>query len=446
MSQALSLPERTTVLIVGAGPVGMAAALSLHHQGIRDFVVVDAILAGENTSRAMVIQAATLEALNNIGCLDGILSIGVKVQEVGLHYGSSYLLTADFSLLEGRTKFPFGLTIPQAKTEAKMLEKLTELGIKVWRPIKVVSVKPSQQAADQDCFDVRFDSGEVLKAKYVVGADGVRSVVREQAGISYKDPHGDDNHDYGNLSQLVLGDVAFTSEPRIFTQGNKLSLTLSAGNMVLLAPFPPAASPDAKRTVYRLATSVPVEFGTAPSEPTIEYLQRLIDRHGPMELSSNPAINPHPTRIDKMYFSSRYKTRSAVAESFFAPRKAGQGGGFTLLVGDAAHCHSPIGGQGMSLGIRDAISLGPVLKAHIDSSAKNSGANPDKMFEEWSATRRDRAFNVVALTKRALGIFTAQGKMWPPFLFLMFSVLRFLGGFKFVKRNVAYRLSGLAEI
>jgi 2-polyprenyl-6-methoxyphenol hydroxylase-like FAD-dependent oxidoreductase len=435
----MSLPQRTTVLIVGAGPCGLAAALSLNHQGIHDIIIVDAILAGENSSRAMVIQAATLEALNNVGCLDKVLSVGDKVETLGLHDGSSYLLSTDFSLLSPYTKFPFALRVPQTETEAGMLEKLNELGIKVWRPFKVISLKPSQDTEER-LFDVQFESGDILKAKYVIGADGAHSVVRSEAGIPFNDPNGDEKHDYGNLSQLALGDVSFTSPPQLDTPDG-VSLTFSDGNFTLFTPFPADASPDKTRSVYRIVSSVPVEDGTAPHAPSAEYLQSLMDRCGPPSLSSDSAVNPHPTRVEKVYWSSRYRTRSAVAERYFARKPNGEGA--VLLIGDAAHIHSPIGGQGMSLGIRDAISLGPVLKAHIDSA---DGIASDTLFEEWAASRHKRAVSVVALTKETLGIITAPRRVWSPLLKLGFAVLRFLGTFKFVKRMVAYRLSGLAEI
>ncbi|KAF7342189.1 FAD-binding-3 domain-containing protein [Mycena venus] len=435
----MSLPQRTTVLIVGSGPCGLAAALSLNHQGIHDILIVDAVLAGENSSRAMVIQAATLEALNTVGCLDKLLSVGNKVEKLGLHDGSSYLLSSDFSLLSPYTKFPFALCIPQTETEAGMLEKLDQLSIKVWRPYKVVSLKPAQDAEEQ-LFDVQFESGDTVKAKYVIGADGAHSVVRSEAKIAFSDPNGDDDHDYGNLSQLALGDVAFTSPPQLDTPGDGVSLTFSDGDFTLFTPFPADASPDKTRNVYRIVSSVPAKDGTAPHAPSAEYLQSLLDRCGPPSLSSDPAVNPHPTRVEKVYWSSRYRTRSAVAVRYFAREP---NGGAVLLIGDAAHIHSPLGGQGMSLGIRDAISLGPVLKAHIDSA---NGVASDALFEEWAASRRKRAVSVVALTKETLGIITAPRRVWSPLLKLGFAVLRMLGTFKFVKRMVAYRLSGLAEI
>ncbi|KAJ7802307.1 FAD/NAD-P-binding domain-containing protein [Mycena leptocephala] len=416
----------------------MAAALSLNHQGVHDIVIVDAILAGENSSRAMVIQAATLEALNTVGCLDNLLAVGEKVERLSLYDGKSVLVSADFSLLSPYTKFPFGLVLPQSNTEAGMLEKLEQLGIKVLRPVKVASLKPSQ--GTEHMFDVQFESGETIQAKYVIGADGAHSVVRSEAGIAFNDPDGDEKQDYGAVSQLVLGDVSFTSPPQLSTtSSNGVSLTISDGKFALLAPFPAGISPDQTRTVYRFASSVPIEDGTAPHAPSTEYLQSLIDRCGPPSLSSDPAVNPHPTRIDKTYWSSRYRTRSAVAERYFTRK-----GGAILLIGDAAHIHSPIGGQGLSLGIRDAISLGPVLTKHIELAGQ--GKEEDALLEEWAAARRKRGVAVIALTKQAMGISTLPRKVWPPLMWVTFEVLRFMGRFKFVQRLVAYRLSGLAEI
>lgn len=266
------------------------------------------------------------------------------------------------------------------------------------------------------------------------------SQVRSEAGIAFNDPDGDEKHNYGAVSQLALGDVSFTSPPQLSTtSSNGLSLTISAGNFAILAPFPAATSPDPTRMVYRFVSGVPVEDGIAPHAPSTEYLQSLIDRCGPPSLSSDPAVNPHPTRIDKIYWSSRYRTRSAVAERYFTRK-----GGAILLIGDAAHIHSPIGGQGLSLGIRDAISLGPVLTKHIELAGQ--GKKEDMLLEEWAVTRHKRAVAVIALTKEAMGIITTPGKVWAPLVWIAYEVLRFMGRFKFVQRMIAYRLSGLAEI
>ncbi|KAF7366279.1 FAD-binding-3 domain-containing protein [Mycena sanguinolenta] len=432
----MSLPQQTTVLIVGAGPCGMAAALSLNHQGIHDIVIVDALLAGENSSRAMVIQAATLEVRRHyfVECVHSttstvstaFLSVGNKVETLGLHDGPSYLLSTDFSLLSPYTKFPFALGIPQTKTEAGMLEKLDQLGIKVWRPFKVVSLKPSQDEGRS--FEVRFESGDIIKARFAAKLE-LRSRI----------PMATNSTIMETFPSWPSATWHLPPPPQFAIPNQGVSITVSDGNFTLFARFPAKASPDKTRPVYRIACSVPVADGTAPHAPSAEYLQSLLDRVGPPALSSDPGINPHPTRIDHVYWSSRYRTRSAIADGYFAPTPNGTGA--VLLIGDAAHIHSPIGGQGMSLGIRDAISLGPVLKAHI----VESGAN-NKLFEDWASSRRQRALSVIALTKETMRIITAPQKIWSPFVTLGFAVLRFFGKFNFVKRMVAYRLSGLAEI
>ncbi|KAJ7026759.1 hypothetical protein C8F04DRAFT_1124121 [Mycena alexandri] len=419
----MTLPGQTTVLIVGAGPSGMAAALALKTQGINDIVIVDGLLAGENTSRAMVIQAATLEALDTVGCAEEILTVGRKAEQIGLIEGSSNLISADFSLLSSYTKYPFGVVLPQPSTEAAMLSKLDQFGIKVWRPFRVASLKPSSGPEDK-MVNVHFESGDIIQARYVIGADGAHSVIRHEAGIAFKDPNGNEKRDYGNLSQMVFGDVAFSSPLKLPT------------------PFITIVEdPDPTRPVHRFVCGVPKADGDPPHAPTTEYIQSLIDRCGPHSLSSDPAINPQPTRIEKTYWSSRYRTRCASADRFLWNQP---NGGTVLLIGDAAHIHSPIGGQGMSLGIRDAISLGRVLKLRLDSATE--GAVSEELLEEWAAGRRQRALSVIALTERTMGVITAQTTIWSPLRRLAFAFLRFASRFKFFQRLVAYRFSGLDEI
>ncbi|KAJ7737369.1 hypothetical protein B0H16DRAFT_1572322 [Mycena metata] len=118
-----------------------------------------------------------------------------------------------------------------------------------------------------------------------------------------------------------------------------------------------------------------------------------------------------------------------------------------LLVGDLAHIHSPIGGQGMPLGIRDAISLGRALKLQLDS---DSGAASESLLEEWAVSWRECALEVIKLTKRTMRVITAQTNIWAPLTPRLrrsaFALLRFASGFKWVQRSVAYEISGLAEI
>ncbi|KAJ7276874.1 hypothetical protein C8J57DRAFT_1310602, partial [Mycena rebaudengoi] len=438
----MDLPLTTTVLIVGAGPCGMAAALSLHHQGCRDILIVDSIAAGENSSRAFVIQAGTLEVLDTVGCAEPLVALGDKVQRLGILEGDSPLISMDLSLLSAYTRYPFGLVLPQSSTEAVLLKKLEDLGIMVLRPYKVVAMTSSGQR--EHTIDILFESGEVIQAEYVIGADGAKSVVRHQAGIPFDDPDGNklQDDDYGAASHMVIGDVTFSSPPKLAPTSNPFGI-ISQGNLLGIIPFPRNTSPDSTTPMYRFVSGVPVEDGPPPHAPTSEYFQSLLNRFAPSSLSSDPAVNPHPIRIEKTYWSSRFRTHAAIAPRCFTRLGNQATSGVVLLISDAAHVHSPVGAQGMSLGIRDAISLGPALKTYMDSYTR--GAPSDKSLSEWATRRHAQALGVIAVTKRALRLILLSQK---PGYFqrLVFGCVRLLFRFKFIRRMAAWRISGLGDV
>jgi 2-polyprenyl-6-methoxyphenol hydroxylase-like FAD-dependent oxidoreductase len=176
------------------------------------------------------------------------------------------------------------------------------------------------------------------------------------AGIGFEDPDGlTDKHTH-NLSQMVLADVRFTPDPVPLFPTNDTGGegVVSPDSFFLFVPLTSCASTyDDFDKVYRLACGIPMSSGTPPHAPTTTYLQDLVDKYGPIELCSDPSANPNPVQISQTLWSARFRTHSAIADRFFM-RFGSAGGNYdpesgaaVILVGDAAHIHSPAGGQGM---------------------------------------------------------------------------------------------------
>lgn len=472
MADMASMPNSTTVLIVGAGPSGLVTALSLLHHGFKHFVVVDAVEQGENTSRALVVHAATLEALDTIGCGEEIVAKGTKARSINIGNRSSKLVSTNLSSLDKHTRHPYSLIIPQNLTEYILGEKLKSYGVTVHRPCKVTSLKMNEN--DGDLTDVVFEDGKTITAKYVIGADGARSVVRQMAGISFTDPDtGEKGDRITNLAQMVLADVVFEGGDNI-----DFLITMSPESFFLSIPLPSSFNDllaengqEVRGQIYRIGAGVPLVDGEIPHSPSKEYLQNLVDRFGPTVLSSDASVNPSstPVRIKEIIWATRFRTHSAIAEKAFtrlggdelqgatvaADKSTTKRGGIILLIGDAAHIHSPAGGQGMNLGIRDAVFLGDALIKHINASSLQPNSQPssidtDYILREFAEERHTRALEVISFTKNLNSLFGTQDKkiswLFPISITTVRDWVMWLGGkLGFMQARMAWAMSGLGR-
>ncbi|MEV7547926.1 FAD-dependent oxidoreductase, partial [Streptomyces sp. NPDC089915] len=175
------LPTATTVAIVGAGPTGLALAVTLAEAGI-DFVLLDRQAEGANTSRAAVVHARTLEVLDELdpsrSLSAGLIGRGLPVGTFRIRDGARPLATIGFDGLP--TAYPYALMVPQDQTEAVLLARLRALGGEVHRPYEVTAI-----SQDADGVTLTTATGQTLRAGHAVGADGMRSAVREAAGIGF---------------------------------------------------------------------------------------------------------------------------------------------------------------------------------------------------------------------------------------------------------------------
>src|ERR1043166_2412779 len=153
------LPGRTEVLVVGAGPVGLAVAASLAGHG-HDVAVVDRQATGANPSRAAVVHARTLEMLERIGVSKRLADLGIQAQQFSIRDGDRELVPVRFDALP--TEYPYTLMVPQNITEQVLLERLEELGGSVHRPYVATGVSQTAEGAE-----VALESGDVIKAQYV---------------------------------------------------------------------------------------------------------------------------------------------------------------------------------------------------------------------------------------------------------------------------------------
>ncbi len=304
---------RPDVLIIGAGPVGLALACSLRAHGVA-CVVVDKTDGPVHESRATDIHARTLELCATLGVTDALLAIG-KRSYAAWFYSEGHRV-AGFSTDDLPSPYPFILGIPQYATEKVFLARLEELGGQVLRQHSFLSLSQSEDHVTATLTD--STGAEVtIKAGWLVGCDGATSTVRQNLDLPFE---GDT---YDEL--FLLADMRINWD----LAGDELHLFLAEEGFFMVLPMPDG-------WVRAFACVPPNRKDLVADRPTFERLIR--ERiHVPCEVLETGWIAQF--RIHRRMVP-RYQV------------------GRVFLAGDAAHIHSPVGGQGMNIGIQDAVNLG----------------------------------------------------------------------------------------
>lgn len=390
MSRSTEAPLTTDVLIVGAGPTGMALSRALAQAGVRH-LIVERQQTGQNTSRAAVIHAHTLDALDELGIARPLWDDGLPIDRFSIRDRDATLLGLRFDALPS----PYAglLMLPQDRTETILREELAKARVEIdwgWAAERIVQTNEGAEA------DLVSDQQRIrVRARYVVGADGMNSVVRAAAGIGFSGAIYD--------ASFVLADVDMTWEHG----REEVMLFFSPEGLVVVAPLPGGR--------FRIVATL----DEAPEQPGVDDIQALLDARGPTRGSAV---------VSAVHWSSRFRVHHRLAEHY---RK-----GPFLLVGDAAHVHSPAGGQGMNTGIVDACVLGKLL---VDVLIHQAG---DAHLDQYETLRRPAAQQVLQLVGRMTSMATMTH---PAKRTLRNLVLRTLNLLPFARRTFEMNLSGLAR-
>jgi 2-polyprenyl-6-methoxyphenol hydroxylase-like FAD-dependent oxidoreductase len=380
------LPRTTDVLVAGAGPVGLTLAASLRARGV-DVVLVDKAAEVSHTSRAAVIHARTLEVLHGIDVTDELVRRGVVVPRFTVRDRDRALLTIDFDGLP--TRHPYTLMLPQDITEDVLTSRLAELGGRVHRPYELARLEQ-----DADGVTATMAGGETVRASYAVGADGMHSAVRAQTGIGFA---GD-----AYAQSFVLADVHLDWK----FDDTEVMLYFAPAGLVVVAPLPGGR--------HRIVATA----DAAPEHPDRDDIQALLDARGPQK---------RPARVTEVLWSSRFRVHHRLADHYREGR--------VFLAGDAAHVHSPAGGQGMNTGIQDAVALGARFAGVLRDGAD------ERILDGYETERRPIAADVVAFTDRMTRVATADRAA---VRMIRNAALRLLDRIPAVRRKIALKLSELA--
>jgi 2-polyprenyl-6-methoxyphenol hydroxylase-like FAD-dependent oxidoreductase len=351
----------TDVLIVGAGPTGLVLALWLARLGVRARIV-DRTSEPGTTSRALAVQGRTLELYHQIGLADTVVERGRTVAAVNLWISGRRVAHAVFGEMgTGISPYPFALVFPQDEHERLLVERLTAAGITVERQTEVVSV---DDAGDRVIARLKRSDGtlETCTATYIAGCDGGHSIVRESMHAGFAG---------GTYARLFyVADVEAGGE---VVNGD---VHVGLDRVEFLAVFPLKGHGR-----VRLVGTVRDEADHPREKLTWDDVsQRVIDW----------------MRIDvkRVHWFSTYRVHHRVAGTF---RK-----GRAFLAGDAAHVHSPVGGQGMNTGIGDAVNLAwklaAVLRGNADASILDSYETERIAFARRLVATTDRGFTGVTST------------------------------------------------
>jgi 2-polyprenyl-6-methoxyphenol hydroxylase-like FAD-dependent oxidoreductase len=358
---------KTDVLIAGAGPVGLTTASELTRYGV-SVRVVDKNTQRTDKSKALVLWARTLELINRMSpnCADRFIEAGLKTESLNILSGSETIGRADMTEVDSQYKFV--LMIAQSETERVLEEHLATLNIKAERQTELIDFK---ETGDGVSYVLKHADGseETGEASWLIGADGAHSIVRHKLNKEFRGST--------MLSDWMLADLHLSG-----VQGPPaINVYWHAEGILVLFPL--------GGTRYRVIANVGESSGSIGEgdrpTPTVEDIQRVLDARGPGGIKAGDPV-----------WLSNFSINERKVEDYRTGR--------VFVAGDAAHVHSPAGGQGMNTGMQDAFNLTWKL-----ALVARGVCSPEPLLSSYSAERSPVAKLLLEFTGKATEAALLQG-------------------------------------
>ncbi|MBV9797677.1 MAG: FAD-dependent monooxygenase [Solirubrobacterales bacterium] len=355
----MSKQNDVPVAIVGAGPTGVLLAIELARRGV-GVRVLDRQLARSPESRAIGIHARTLEIFHQLGILEEFLDLGHRVDGAMYHTRAGHSIRVRFGRID--SPYPFMLTLSQAETQRILDEELERLGVTIDRGVEVAGINGDASGVELVTVSADRLRGRTLHADWLIGCDGARSIVRRRLNVSF------DGDDYGQ--DWLMAEVSI-DWPLPHDHFHVFAYTPS-----VLPAFP---LPSRRWRVF--VPQVPDRAVAEREAPTMEEIEGLVAERGPDGIKIGD-----PTLLAAFRC---YRRHTKIMRS-----------GRVFLAGDAAHVHSPAGGQGMNTGLGDAFNLGWKLSLVVKGQATTD------LLDTYQRERVPIAEGVLGLTHALVRTFT----------------------------------------
>ena len=348
-----SAPNAVEVLVAGAGPTGLVLAIWLARLGVR-VRIVDKLAAPETTSRAIGVQARTLEFYRQLGLAEKIIAHGHEAAAMNLWVSGRHRARFPFDQMGAEiSPFPFALVISQDEHEKILTEHLAGLGVEVERSMELLDF---EQMNGRVLARLKNSDGQikVCNSSFIAGCDGVHSTVREQLKIGFT---GGTYARKFYVADVHAAGAAINGE---------INVALDAADFLVI--FPLGAGGRA-----RLIGALNDRAENTGSTPAWRDVNQSV-------------IKGLRLKIERVNWFSTYRVHHRVADCYWHGR--------AFLLGDAAHIHSPVGGQGLNTGVGDAVNLAWKLAAVL------RGRATDALLETYQPERTAFARRLVSTTDR----------------------------------------------